>query len=150
MPKTAAPTVLAALEPSTGNLHRISTLPSCIDTPCWDSIESVKRKKEFPMKKTARAALLASAAAAMAATGLAFTPAGPAAAASTAELTIAQLEAQGFDVKINRIGSAPLDECEVASVGKAREQKQLRRFGDDFIEVVVRRSISVSLDCSRR
>jgi hypothetical protein len=102
------------------------------------------------MKKIARAALLASAAAAMAATGLAFTPAGPAAAVSTAELTIAQLEAQGFDVKINRIGSAPLDECEVASVGKAREQRQLRRFGDDFIEVVVRRSISVSLDCSRR
>ena len=97
------------------------------------------------MKKFARAALLASAAAA----GLAFTPAGPAAAASSAELTIAQLEAQGFDVKINRIGSAPLDECEVSSVGKAREQKQLRRFGDDFIEVVVRRSISVSLDCSR-
>jgi hypothetical protein len=56
----------------------------------------------------------------------------------------------GLRVKINRIGSAPLDECEVASVGKAREQKQLRRFGDDFIEVVVRRSISVSLDCSRR
>jgi hypothetical protein len=97
------------------------------------------------MKKIARAALLA----AIAAAGLAFTPVGPAAAASSAELTIAQLEAQGFDVKINRIGSAPLDECEVSSVGKAREQKQLRRFGDDFIEVVVRRSISVSLDCSR-
>jgi hypothetical protein len=96
------------------------------------------------MKKFARASLLASAVAA----GLAFAPAGPA-AASSAELTIAQLEAQGFDVKINRIGSAPLNECEVSSVGKAREQKQLRRFGDDFIEVVVRRSISVSLDCSR-
>jgi hypothetical protein len=97
------------------------------------------------MKKIARAALLAATAAA----GLAFTPAGPAAAASSAELTIAQLEAQGFDVKITRIGSAPQDECEVSSVGKAREQKHLRRFGDDFIEVVVRRSISVSLDCSR-
>jgi hypothetical protein len=97
------------------------------------------------MKKFARAGLLAASAVAA---GLAFAPAGPA-AASSAELTIAQLEAQGFDVKINRIGSAPLDECEVSSVGKAREQKQLRRFGDDFIEVVVRRSISVSLDCSR-
>jgi hypothetical protein len=97
------------------------------------------------MKKRAHAAMLAFAAAA----GLAFTPAGPAGAASSAELTIAQLEAQGFDVKISRIGSAPLDECEMSSIGKAREQKQLRRFGDDFIEVVVRRSISVSLDCSR-
>jgi hypothetical protein len=65
---------------STCNLQRISALPSCIDTACWDSIE--------------------------------------------------------------------WDECEVSSVGKARQQ-QLRRFGDDFIEVVVRRSISVSLDCSR-
>jgi muramoyltetrapeptide carboxypeptidase LdcA involved in peptidoglycan recycling len=97
------------------------------------------------MKKFARAALLASAAAA----GLAFAPAGPATAASSAELTIAQLEAQGFDVEISRIGSAPLDACEVSSIGKAREQKQLRRFRDDFIEVVVRRAISVSLDCSR-
>jgi hypothetical protein len=74
------------------------------------------------MKKTiastARAALLTSAAAALAATGLAFAPAGPAAAVSSAELTIAQLEAQGFDVKVSRIGSAPLDECEVTSVGK--------------------------------
>ena len=96
------------------------------------------------MKEFARAALLASAVAA----GLAFAPAGTG-AASSAELTIAQLEAQGFDVKINRIGSAPLDECEVSSVGKAREQKQLRRFGDDFIEVVVRCSISVSLARSR-
>jgi hypothetical protein len=105
------------------------------------------------MKKTiastARAAVLTAAAAAVAATVLAFAPAGPAAAASSAELTIAQLEAQGFDVKVSRIGSAPLDECEVTNIGKAREQKQLRRFGDDLVEVVVRRSISVSLDCSR-
>lgn len=98
------------------------------------------------MKTTARAASMTF----LAAAGIAFANAGPVAAASSAELTIAQLEAQGFDVKISRIGSAPLDECEVASVGKAPEQKQLRRFGDDFIEVVVRRSISVSLDCSRR
>ena len=91
-----------------------------------------------------RAALLASAAA-----NVALAAAVPAVAASSAELTIAPLEAQGFDVKISRVGSAPLDECEVASVGKAREKKQLRRFGDDFIEVVVRRTISLSLDCSR-
>lgn len=76
-------------------------------------------------------------------------PAAPAPAASSAELTIAQLEAQGFEVKTSRIGSAPIDECEVSSIGKGREQKRLERFGDDLIEVVVKRTIAVTLDCSR-
>jgi hypothetical protein len=84
-----------------------------------------------------------------AAAALTLAPAFPAAAASSAELTIAQLEAQGFDVKVNRIGSAPLDECDVTGVRNGREQKRFQRFGDDLIEVVVKRTISVSLDCSR-
>jgi hypothetical protein len=92
-----------------------------------------------------RAALTATAAA----TALMLAPASPAAAASSAELTIAQLEAQGFDVKVNRIGSAPLDECDVTDVRNGREQKRFQRIGDDLIEVVVKRTISVSLDCSR-
>ena len=92
-----------------------------------------------------RAALTATAAA----TALMLAPASPAAAASSAELTIAQLEAQGFDVKVNRIGSAPLDECDVTDVRNGREQKRFQRIGDDLIEVVFKRTISVSLDCSR-
>jgi hypothetical protein len=95
-----------------------------------------------------RTALLASAGAAACA-GVLLGSAAPAAAASAAELTIAQLEAQGFDVKTSRIGSAPLDECEVQSVGTAREQRRLQRFGDELIEVVVKRTITVNLDCSR-
>jgi hypothetical protein len=80
-------------------------------------------------------------------------PAGSASAES-AVLTIGQLEAQGFDVKIDRIGSAPLSECEVRDVRNPREQTEFVRVngrgGDrDVVPVVVRRTITVSLDCSR-
>jgi hypothetical protein len=96
-----------------------------------------------------RAAFALPVAAAAAAIGVLVLPAIPANAES-ANITIGLLEAQGFDVKVNRIGSAPLDECVVTDVRNPREQKRLERRGDDFIEVVFRRTITVSLDCSRR
>jgi hypothetical protein len=83
-----------------------------------------------------------------AAVGVLLAPAVPAFAA--ADLDIAQLEAQGFDVKVNRIGSAPLDECEVTDVRNPREQKRFERFGDHLVEVVFKRTITVTVDCSRR
>jgi hypothetical protein len=86
----------------------------------------------------------------MAATALAL--AAPANAESAA-ITIGQLEAQGFDVKIDRIGSAPLNQCEVTGVRNARERTELIRVGDrgdrDVIPVVVDRTVTVSLDCTR-
>jgi hypothetical protein len=77
------------------------------------------------------------------------------AGSSSAVATIGLLESQGYDVRVDRIGSAPLSECEVTSVRNPQEQTRLvrvnRRSGrDDFIEVVVNRSITVSLDCSSR
>lgn len=96
------------------------------------------------MKKSIRSTIVIGAAA----VGVLLAPAVPALAA--ADLDIAQLEAQGFDVKINRIGSAPLDECEVTDIRNPREQKRFERIGDDLIEVVFKRTISVSVDCSRR
>jgi hypothetical protein len=73
--------------------------------------------------------------------------------AESAVITIGQLEAQGFEVKLDRVGSAPLSQCEVIDVRNPREQTELVRVGDrgnrDFIPVVVRRTITVSLDCSR-
>ena len=73
--------------------------------------------------------------------------------AESAAITIGQLEAQGFEVKIDRVGSAPLNECEVVDVRNPREQTELVRVGGrgdrDFIPVVVKRTITVSLDCSR-
>ena len=74
--------------------------------------------------------------------------------AESAAITIGQLEAQGFEVKLDRVGSAPLNQCEVTGVRNPRERTELVRVGGrddrDFIPVVVQRTITVSLDCSRR
>jgi hypothetical protein len=96
-----------------------------------------------------RAILLTLIGLAVAACGLILAPAGLA-SAEQADLTIATLEAQGFDVKVNRIGSAPLNECVVTDIRNPREQTKLVRRGDDLIEVVDRRTITVTADCSRR
>ena len=68
--------------------------------------------------------------------------------AESAELTIATLEAQGFDVKVNRVGSAPLEDCVVTDVRNPREVTKLIRRGDELIQVVDRRTITVTADCS--
>ena len=78
-----------------------------------------------------------------------------ASASDSAIVTIGQLEAEGFDVNVDRIGSAPLSECTVTSVRNPQEQTRTirvrgRRDHDRFIEVVVNRTITVSLDCSNR
>lgn len=73
--------------------------------------------------------------------------------AESALITIGQLEAQGFDVKLDRVGSAPLNQCEVVDVRNPRERTELVRVpGDDdrdLVPVVVKRTVTVSLDCSR-
>ena len=73
--------------------------------------------------------------------------------AESAAITIGQLEAQGFDVKLDRVGSAPLNQCEVIDVRNPRERTELVRVGGrgdrDFVPVVFKRTITVSLDCSR-
>jgi hypothetical protein len=103
-----------------------------------------------------RATLLTLVAIAAAAVGILFIPPGMASAgSSSAVATIGLLEAQGYEVNVDRVGSAPLSDCSVTSVRNPQEQTRLvrvnRRNGhDDFIEVVVNRSITVSLDCSSR
>jgi hypothetical protein len=103
-----------------------------------------------------RATLLTLVAIAAAAIGILLVPTGTASAESSSAIaTIGLLESQGFDVRVDRIGSAPLSDCEVTSVRNPQEQTRLvrvnrRRGRDDFIEVVVHRSITVSLDCSSR
>jgi hypothetical protein len=73
--------------------------------------------------------------------------------AESAVITIGRLEAQGFDVKIDRVGSAPLNQCDVVDVRNPRERTELVRVGGrgdrGFVPVVVKRTITVSLDCSR-
>ena len=67
-------------------------------------------------------------------------------------MTIGQLEAEGFDVKVNRIGSSPLNRCVVADIRNPGEQTEFERVNGPgnagMVPVVVRRTIGVSLDCS--
>jgi hypothetical protein len=97
-----------------------------------------------------RATLLTLTGLAAAACGLITLPAAIASAQESAQLTISTLEAQGFDVKVNRIGSAPLNQCVVTDIGNVRNRTELVRRGDDLIEVVKQRNITVTADCSRR
>jgi hypothetical protein len=104
-----------------------------------------------------RTALLTLIALAAAACGLLIGPPGSAAAESdSAIVTIGQLQAEGFNVNVDRVGSAPLSECQVTSVRNPQQQTRLIRVDgrrgdhDRFIEVVENRSITVSLDCSTR
>ncbi len=97
-----------------------------------------------------RAILLIQLGIAAAACGLIALPPAIASAQESAQLTISTLEAQGFDVKVNRIGSAPLNQCVVTDIRNARERTELVRRGDDLIEVVAQRNITVTADCSRR
>jgi hypothetical protein len=86
-------------------------------------------------------------------------PSAVAHAEQTAQETIAQLQSEGFTVNVDRVGSARIEDCVVTSV--RNPQTQTRNIRDYYgrrdengnrkyriIEVVVSRSISVSLDCS--
>ena len=91
--------------------------------------------------------------------GTLVAPAGLAVADSAIE-TIGLLEAQGYTVNIDRVGSAPLENCIVTSIRNPQTVTKLVRVerhnghgdGDrrdfDLVPVVVSRSISVSLNCA--
>jgi hypothetical protein len=96
-----------------------------------------------------------SVAATLAAVSVMFAPAGPAMAEPTqpgnAYATIGTLEGEGYDVIVDRVGNAPLNQCIVTSV--RNPQTQTRTFWVDegkhrrLVTVVVSRSINVSLNC---
>lgn len=92
---------------------------------------------------------IATTAFAVAAAGLLLAP--TAAAAESAVATIGLLEAQGFDVRVDRVGSGPLDQCEVTSVRNPRVLRSRNDFDHDDRNVfdVERRIITVSLNCAR-
>ena len=92
------------------------------------------------------------AAAALAACAALAAPAGTASAETSALETIGQLEADGYTVNIDRVGSGPLEDCVVTSV---RNPNTITRFervgrGDDsvLVPVVVSRTVQVSLYCA--
>jgi hypothetical protein len=86
-------------------------------------------------------------------------PAGIASAEESPQEVIARLQNEGYQVNVDRVGSAPLNQCVVTSVRNPQTVTELVRVFDgrdkngdidwDFVEVVVSRSISVSLNCTR-
>ena len=90
--------------------------------------------------------------------GLLCAPGGLAAAEESNPVeVIEQLESQGFTVRVDRIGSAPIADCIVTEVGNPQQVVQNNvviggtRSGGVIIgsePVVIRQPISVSLDCS--
>lgn len=84
-------------------------------------------------------------------------PAGPAAADQQNPWeVIEQLELAGYYVNIDRIGNKPIGECVVTDIRNPQQQTEpvvvdgggLFDRGREVIEVVVRQTISVSLDCT--
>jgi hypothetical protein len=72
-------------------------------------------------------------------------------AVGNAYSTIGLLEADGYNVIIDRVGSAPLDQCFVTSVRNPQTQTKTFWVGKgkdrELVTVVVSRSITVSLNC---
>jgi hypothetical protein len=87
--------------------------------------------------------------------GVIIAPAGVAtakpASGGNAYQRIGELEAAGYNVVIDRVGSAPIGECFVTNVRNPQEVTQTYSVGEgkdrEFITVVVSRSITVSLNC---
>jgi hypothetical protein len=73
--------------------------------------------------------------------------------AGGAGTTISQLRGQGFDVRISRIGNAPLAECSVIGVRNHPVPRQIFPINDDddinVFTVTPTPKVTVSLDCSR-
>ena len=83
-------------------------------------------------------------------------PAGLASAEETAQQVISRLQSEGYTVNIDRIGSAPLDQCVVTNVRNPQQVTQWvpyngpGRDGDRvLVQVVTSQTISVTLNCSR-
>lgn len=87
--------------------------------------------------------------------GALLAPAGIAAADESAQQTINQLQAKGYTVNIDRLGSAPISVCIVTSVRNPHTVTQLlplnslgNRNRTILVPVIQSQSISVSLDCT--
>lgn len=79
-----------------------------------------------------------------------------ASAEETAQETINRLQSEGYTVTIDKIGTAPLEQCTVTSVRNPQQVSQLVPYvgpglGGDRILVpsITSRTVSVSLNCQR-
>jgi hypothetical protein len=85
-------------------------------------------------------------------------PAGLASADESPQDLISRLQSEGYTVNIDRVGTAPLDQCVVTNVRNPQQVTQWvpytgpgrGRNGDRaLVQVVTSQSISVTLNCSR-
>ncbi len=84
-------------------------------------------------------------------------PAGLASAEESPQEVINRLQREGYTVNIDRIGTAPINDCVVTGVRNPQQVSQWVPYigpgnnGNDraLVLQVVSQSISVSLDCSR-
>jgi hypothetical protein len=83
-------------------------------------------------------------------------PAGLSSAEETPQQVISRLQGEGYTVNIDRVGTAPLDQCVVTSVRNPQRVTQWvpytgpGRDGDRvLVQVVTSQTISVSLNCTR-
>ena len=85
-------------------------------------------------------------------------PAGAAWADKSAQDTISELQQQGYQVQIDKIGTGPMSKCIVTSVRSPQTVTQwvpyvgpgLGSHGSFLVPVITSQTISVSLDCSQR
>jgi hypothetical protein len=88
--------------------------------------------------------------------GAIATPAGLASAEESPGELINRLQGEGYTVNIDRVGTAPLDQCVVTNVRNPQQVTQWVPYtgpGRDgnrvLVQVVTSQSISVTLNCSR-
>jgi hypothetical protein len=94
---------------------------------------------------------LAAGALASAALGLAgianAAPSGP----SSIDATVSQLRAQGFQVIVNRIGTAPVDQCTLSAVRPgqifSRTDSGVPGANDDLVTTVTSKTVYVDVAC---
>ncbi len=79
-----------------------------------------------------------------------------ASAEETAQETISRLQSEGYKVNVDKIGTAPLDQCTVTSVRNPQQVTQWVPYvgpglGGDRILIpsVTSQTVSVSLNCQR-
>ena len=83
-------------------------------------------------------------------------PTGLASAEESPQELISRLQSEGYTVNIDRVGTAPLDQCVVTNVRNPQQVTQWVPYNgpgrnDDrvLVQVVTSQSISVTLNCSR-
>jgi len=109
-----------------------------------------KRSKGTNMKRffftTLTAGALASAALGLAGTANAA-PAGP----SSVDGTVSQLRSQGYQVIVNRVGTAPFDRCTISAVRPgqtfSRTDSGAPGAGQDIVTTVTSRTVYVDVAC---